>query len=110
MDDGDWIELDGGILRTEYEGACGEAFVGAQRLIPARSPNLEGFVPNWNTALPPYNIVKGLLLETETCTRGIIQCRCEGHICDVIFHDSFVSSFVHQFDICSLVSQIKLLP
>ena len=72
--DGEWVELEGGILRTEFEGACGEAFVGAQRLIPARSPNLEGGpTPNLNTALPPYNIVKGLLLETETCTRGAIQ-------------------------------------
>ena len=34
--DGDWVELEGGILRTEFEGACGEAYVGAQRLIPAR--------------------------------------------------------------------------
>ena len=75
--DGEWVELEGGVLRTEFEGACGEAFVGAQRLIPARSPNLEGVVPNQNTALPPYNIVKGLLLETETCTRGDIQCCCE---------------------------------
>ena len=34
--DGGWVDLEGGILRTEFEGACGEAYVGAQRLIPAR--------------------------------------------------------------------------
>ena len=97
--DGDWIELEGGILRTEFQGTCGEAFVGAQRLIPARSPNLEGFVPNWNTALPPYNIVKGLLLETETCTRGAIQCCGEIHLNDVIFHKDVLFSSIAKHEI-----------
>ena len=31
---------------------------------------MESLAPNQNTALPPYNIIKGLLLETETCTRN----------------------------------------
>ena len=57
-------------MTTTFEGTCGESFVGIQRLMPARSPNLEGFGPNWNTGLPPYNIIKDLLLETETCTRN----------------------------------------
>ena len=44
--------------------------MGEQRLVPARSANLEDLAPNTNLAGPPYNIIKGLLVETETCTRN----------------------------------------
>ena len=65
---GNWTR-EGDIMTTTFQGSCGEAFVSTQRLVPARSPNLEDIRPNMNLALPPYNTVKGLLVETETCTR-----------------------------------------
>ena len=37
-----WTE-NGGIKKTTFQGSCGEAFVGEQRLVPARSPNLAVF-------------------------------------------------------------------
>ena len=43
-----------------------------QRLIPARSPNLEEITPNMILARSPYHFIKDLLLETETCTRLVI--------------------------------------
>ena len=67
--DGEWVDEEGGIKTITFEGSCGEAFIGTQRLVPARSLNLPNISPNINTALPPYNIIKGLLLETETCVR-----------------------------------------
>ena len=60
-------------MSTTFQGLCGEAFVGTQRLVPARSPNMEDLRPNVNLALPPYNTVGGLLVETETCTRNSTQ-------------------------------------
>ena len=66
---GEWTEDDGGIFTTTFEGSCGEAFVGNQRLVPARSPNLDEISPNKIIARGPYHQVKDLLVETETCTR-----------------------------------------
>ena len=90
--DGEWEEGEGGVMTTTFEGTCGESFVGVQRLMPARSPNLEGFGYNWNTALPPYNTIKGLLLETETCTRNSTdykqECPYEDKL-GFVFEDEF---------------------
>ena len=60
-------------MTTTFQGLCGEAFVGTQRLVPARSPNMEDLRPNMNLALPPYNAIEGLLVETETCKRNSTQ-------------------------------------
>ena len=78
------------------QGSCGEAFVGEQRLVPARSPNLVDFSPNMNTALPPYNIMKDLLLETEGCIRntsiGSQECPDENRM-GFVFEDEFSSDW-----------------
>ena len=68
--DGEWIEDGSGIRTIKFEGSCSEAYVGSQRLIPARSANLLETSQNVNLAGPPYNIIKGLLVETETCKRN----------------------------------------
>ena len=52
-----------GLRTTTLEGSCAEAYVGEQRLVPARSANLEDIIPNVNQAGAPYNIIKGLLLD-----------------------------------------------
>ena len=52
-----WTE-NGGIKKTTFQGSCGEAFVGAQRLVPARSPNLADINATVNVAHPPYNSIK----------------------------------------------------
>ena len=78
------------------QGLCGEAFVGTQRLVPARSPNLEGLGPNTNLALPPYNTVRGLLVETETCTRDSTQFSQDCPDADregFVFGDEFASDW-----------------
>ena len=50
--------------------------IAAQRLIPARSPNVDEISPNTIIARNPYHFIKDLLVETETCTREtcILQC------------------------------------
>ena len=52
-----WTES-GGIKKTTFQGSCGEAFVGNQRLVPARSPNLASINATVNLAHPPYNTIK----------------------------------------------------
>ena len=86
-----WTE-NGGIKKTTFQGSCGEAFVGEQRLVPARSPNLANINATVNLAHPPYNSIKvcnqlpypkslavlislsfhfkDLLVSTATCIRG----------------------------------------
>ena len=94
--DGEWTEEEGGIKTMTFQGSCGEAFVGQQRLVSARSPNLVDFSPNMNTALPPYNIMKDLLLETETCIRetdvGSQECPDEDRM-GFVFEDEFSSDW-----------------
>ena len=53
------ISIETGPRTTTFEGSCAEAYVGEQRLVPARSANLEDLAPNANLAGPPYNIIKG---------------------------------------------------
>ena len=88
-------------MQTSYvnahpQGSCGEAFVGEQRLVSARSPNLVDFAPNMNTALPPYNIMKDILLETEGCIRnthvGSQECPDENRM-GFVFEDEFSSDW-----------------
>lgn len=69
---GDWIEEDKGRRTMTLQGSCGEAFVGSFRLFPARKPNFYDHDISYgmNIALPPYNSVKDLLVETDTCTRN----------------------------------------
>ena len=52
-----WTE-NGGIKKTTFQGSCGEAFVGEQRLVPARSPNLDNINATVNLAHAPYNSIK----------------------------------------------------
>ena len=67
--DSGWSEQ-GGIKSMTFQGSCGEAFVGSQRLVPARSPNLPDINATVNLAHPPYNVIKDLLVETGT--RGVM--------------------------------------
>ena len=95
---GEWTQEEGDILTTTFQGSCGEAFVSTQRLVPARSPNLEEISPNMNLALPPYNTVKGLLVETETCTRNStsFQQSCPDEDRNgFIFSDEFSSNWTY---------------
>ena len=67
---GEWTEEEAGIRTTTFQGSCGEAFVGTFRLFPARKPNLPDISYKMNMALPPYNTVKDLLVETDSCKRN----------------------------------------
>ena len=85
-------------MTTTFEGSCGEAFVGNQRLIPARSPNLNEITPNMIIAQEPYNHVKDLLVETETCTRNSTkfsqECPEEDKL-GFVFNDEFSSDWAY---------------
>ena len=72
---GEWTEEGGGIRTTIFQGSCGEAFVGAYRLLPARKPNSAHIGYNTNIAFPPYNTIKDLFVETDTCTRDSTEFR-----------------------------------
>ena len=50
--------------------------IAAQRLIPARSPNVDEISPNTIIARNPYHFIKDLLVETETCTRETCIWQC----------------------------------
>ena len=96
--DGDWTEEEGGIRTTTFQGSCGEAYVGAQRLVPARSTNLISLTPNVNLAAPPYETMKGLLKETETCKRDSTSysqdCPDEDRM-GFVFDDEFSADWQH---------------
>ena len=70
--------------------------MGNQRLIPARSPNLDEIAPNMIVARNPYHFVKDLLLETETCTRDsnrYSQSCPEEDKMGFVFNDEFSSDW-----------------
>ena len=97
---GDWTEEGGGIKTTTFQGSCGEAFVGTFRLFPARKPNLGGIGIGYkmNIALPPYNTIKDLLVETDTCTRDSTaysqNCPYEDRL-GFVFENEFDSQWGH---------------
>ena len=70
--------------------------MGNQRLVPARSPNLDEIAPNMIVARNPYHFVKDLLLETETCTRDSTRysqsCPEEDKM-GFVFNDEFSSDW-----------------
>ena len=94
--DGGWYDEGNGIKTMTFQGSCGEAFVANQRLVPARSPSLTDITPNLNLASPPYNTIKNLLVETETCTRNTTKntqdCPEEDKL-GFIFEDEFSSTW-----------------
>ena len=98
---GEWSEEDGGIRTTTFQGPCGEGYIRDHRLVPARSPNLIDFGPNTNMIQAPYNIIKGLLLETEDCIRDTTakgqDCPYEDRL-GFVFEDEFSAdwSFLEQ--------------
>ena len=95
---GDWTEDGGGVKTTTFQGSCGEAFVGTFRLFPARKPNLADISYKMNIALPPYNTIKDLLVETDTCTRDSTaysqNCPYEDRL-GFVFENEFDSQWGH---------------
>ena len=95
---GEWTEEGGGIRTTTFQGSCGEAFVGTFRLFPARKPNLGDIGYNMNIALPPYNTIKDLLVETDSCTRDSTaysqNCPYEDRL-GFVFEDEFNAQWAH---------------
>ena len=94
---GEWIE-DGGIRSTTFQDSCGEAFVGTFRLFPAKNPNLADIGYKMNIALSPYNTIKDLLVETDTCTRNSTawhqNCPYEDRL-GFVFENEFDSQWEH---------------
>ena len=66
------FHIESGPRTTTFEGSCAEAYVGEQRLVPARSANLEDLAPNANLAGPPYNIIKGSIWDQRSIKKGHI--------------------------------------
>ena len=95
---GEWTEEGGGIKTTTFQGSCGEAFVGSLRLFPARNPNLADIGYKMNIALPPYNTIKDLLMETDTCTRNSTafsqDCPYEDRL-GFVFENEFDTHWAH---------------
>ena len=95
--DGEWSVV-GEIKSRTFQGSCGEAFAGSQRLVPARSPNLANINASVNVAHPPYNTIKDLLVETGTCVRDATafsqNCPDENKM-GFVFNDEFSSGWSH---------------
>ena len=61
---------EGEIIHAEFIGSCpSEAFYENYRLLPARGPNTDWGL-NMNIAKEPYNVITGLLEETNSCKRN----------------------------------------
>ena len=95
---GEWTEEERGIKTQAFQGSCGEAFVGTFRLFPARKPNIADINYNMNIALPPYNTIKDLLVETSSCTRDSTaysqNCPYEDRL-GFVFENEFDSRWAH---------------
>ena len=95
---GEWTEDERGRKTQLFHGSCGEAFVGSFRLWPARKPNVPDITYKMNMALPPYNKVKDLLVETDTCTRDSTaysqNCPYEDRL-GFVFEDEFDPSWAN---------------
>ena len=63
----DWQQQDGNILSGEFEGECGELYLGEFRMLKARAPNIANYGVNKHFSTGPYHRVAGFLVENEDC-------------------------------------------
>ena len=55
------------VVSGEYQGECGEMYMGDYRMMRARSPNIGEYGVNTHHTAGPYHRVAGYLVETEDC-------------------------------------------
>ena len=62
-----WSQESNNVVSGQYQGQCGELYIGDYRMMRARSPNIGEYGVNTHYTTGPYHRVAGYLVETDDC-------------------------------------------